>query len=135
MSCDDLYASRCDAESRPSNSAALTKEPAKEAAQAAFFHHLLVQAAAHRNGSWYDYAGMRIRVIQGAGEALNTVRERHSEPPASNQPDIVVCAGAMNIPIPGKIIASGAGASVIRPAAGGSARWLTLEDARGELGI
>src|ERR1019366_8546375 len=40
MASDDLYASRCDAESRPSNSAALTKEPAKEMAQAAFFHHL-----------------------------------------------------------------------------------------------
>jgi hypothetical protein len=135
MASDDLYASRCDAESRPSNSAALTKEPAKDTAQAAFFHHLLVQAAAIRIGSWYDYAGMCIRVIQGAGEALNTVRERHSEPPAAAQPDIVVCAGAVDIPLPGKILGSGTGASVVRPAPGGAARWLTLDDARGEFRI
>jgi hypothetical protein len=135
MSCDDLYASRCDAESRPSNSAALSKEPPKESAQAAFFHHLLLQAAASRNGSWYDYVGKQIRVIQGAGEALNTVKERHREPPAANQPDIIVCAGALDIPIPGRIIGSGAGSSIVRPAAGGTARWLTLENARGELGI
>ncbi len=135
MAADDLYASRCDAESRPSNSAALTKEPARDAAQAAFFHHLLAQAAATRVGSWYDYAGRHIRVIQGAGEALNTVRERHNEPPASAQPDIVVCAGAMDIPLPGRVLGSGTGASVVRPAPGGAARWLTLEDARGELGI
>ncbi len=135
MNSEDLYSSRCDAESRPSNSAALTKEPAKEGAQAAFFHHLLLQATANRNGSWYDYAGKKIRVVQGGGEALNTVRERHMEPPASAQPDIIVCAGAMDIPLPGKILGSGTGASVVRPAPGGAARWLTLEGARGELGI
>lgn len=135
MSCDDLYAARCDAEGRPSNSAALTKEPRHEAAYAAFFHHLLVQASANREGSWYEYGGMRIRVIQAAGEALNIVRERHTEPPASVQPDVVVCAGAVDIAIHGRIVGCGAGRSIVRPAGGGTARWLTLEQARGELGL
>ena len=82
-----------------------------------------------------DVVERGIRVVQGAGEAVSTVRERYKEPPAARQPDVVVCAGALDIPIPGHLIASGAGASVVRPGAGGAISWLTLEQARGELKI
>ncbi len=135
MSCEEFYNFRQDAEGTPYHRAAQLKTPQSGAAAAAFFHLLLIGAKATSNGSWQVYGRKLIRVIQGAGEAVNTVRERYKEPPAARQPDIVVCAGALDIPIPGHLIASGAGASVVRPSAGGSTSWLTLEQARGELNI
>lgn len=104
-------------------------------AQASFFHHLLVTAGATRSGSWYEYEGKRIRVVQGAGQALHVVRERYIEPPGSPQSDIVVCAGSLAPAVKGKLIASGTGASIVRPAGGGVAHWMTLEEARGELAL
>jgi len=74
-------------------------------------------------------------VVQGAGQGLNSVRERYKEPPALEQPDIVACAGALDLRVPGKLISSGTGSSVVRPGPGGGASWMTLEQARGELGI
>jgi len=135
MSCEDLYNSRRDAEGVPYNRAAAMKQPPPHAAAAAFFHLLLVQRSATRNGPWYEHGGKLIRVVQGAGQALNTVREHYSEPPALHQPDVVVCAGAIDLATPGNLIGSGVGASIVRPAAGGSARWITLEQARGEVGV
>jgi hypothetical protein len=119
----------------PYNRAARLKQPPAHAEEAAFFHHLLLQASATRNGPWYDHGGRRIRVVQGAGQSLNVVRQRYKEPPALPQPDLVVCAGAVDPRTPGRIIATGAGASIIRPAPGGTAHWITLEQARGELSI
>jgi hypothetical protein len=74
-------------------------------------------------------------VVHGAGQALHTVRERYTEPPGSPQPDIVVCAGSQVPAVKGKLISSGTGSSIVRPSGGGTARWMTLEQARGELGI
>lgn len=51
------------------------------------------------------------------------------------QSEIVVCAGAIELGVPAKLIAPGRGASTIRPTPGGSAWWLTLERARVELGL
>ena len=31
---------------------------------------------------------------------MNSVRQRYNEPPAAAQPDIVVCAGAMDLAVP-----------------------------------
>jgi hypothetical protein len=135
MSCEEFYSLRQDAEGIPYHRAAAQKAPSAGAAAAAFLHLLLIEAKAARRGSWYEHGGKLIRVIQGAGEAISTVRERYKEPPAARQPDVVVCAGALDIPIPGHLIASGAGASVVRPSAGGGIPWLTLEQARGELKI
>jgi hypothetical protein len=135
MSCEEFYSFRQDAEGIPYHRAAARKAPPAGAAAAAFVHLLLIEAKAARRGSWYEHGGKLIRVVQGAGEAISTVRERYKEPPAARQPDVVVCAGALDIPIPGHLIASGAGASVVRPSAGGGIPWLTVEQARGELKI
>jgi hypothetical protein len=135
MGCEDLYHCRRDAEGVPYYRAATRKEPQTEAAAAAFVHLLLIQACAVRHGPWYEFRGKRIRVVHGAGRTLNTVREKYKEPPAMNQPDVVVCAGAFDLAVPGRIIASGVGSSIVRPSAGGVARWITVEQARGELGI
>ena len=135
LSCDELYDGRRDAEGVPYNRAAQTKEPMAVSAQAAFVHHLLLQAGATHEGSWYLKEGRRIRVVHGAGQAMNTVRQRYNEPPAAAQPDIVVCAGAMDLAVPGNLMKPGEGQSVVRPLGGGSAQWLTLEQARGDLAI
>lgn len=133
--CEDLYNGRCDAEGLPYNRAAMMKQPPSQGGAAAFFHLLLAEGGAGRAGPHYTYKTKRIRVVQGAGEALNTVRQRYREAPALSEPDFVVCAGALDLATPGRVISSGIGASIVRPAPGGGAHWLTLEQARGEIGI
>lgn len=133
--CEELYDLRRDAEGTPYNRAARQKEPAVESARAAFAHLLLMQAHATREGCGYQHAGKKIRVVNGAGQALETVRERYNEPPSVPQPDIIICAGAAPLGVPGAVISAGSGASIVRPARGGSAAWLTLEQARVDLAI
>ena len=135
MTCEEFYRFRQDAEGTPYHRAAKQKIPPATAAAAALFNLLLIGANAARNGSWHEFGGRLIRVIHGAGEAINTVRERYREPPAMAQPDMVVCAGAFGLHVPGRVIASGVGNSVVRPKAGGNTLWLTLEEARGALHI
>jgi hypothetical protein len=135
MSCEELYDCRRDAEGIPYNRAAQSKQPSKEAAQASYFHHLLIQAKATPDGAWYKHGGKRVRVVQGAGQDLNSVRERYNEPPALDQPDVVVCAGALDLAVPGSLMSPGVGASIVRPSGGGPAHWMTLDQARGELSI
>jgi len=132
---EDLYACRCDAEGVPYSRAARTKEPPAQAAQAALCHHLLLQAGAVRDGAWYLHNAKRVRIVQGAGEALNSVRERYGEPPAILAPDVVVCAGSVDLSVPGRVLGSGIGASIVRPAGGGASQWVTFEQARNELKI
>ncbi|MCP1913345.1 hypothetical protein J2R96_005825 [Bradyrhizobium elkanii] len=132
---EELYDLRRDAEGMPYNRAAKQKIPAAEAAQAALAHVLLTQANATREGAWYRLNDKTIRVVQGGGQSLSTVRERYDEPTALASPDIVICAGAVDLNLPAKVIPAGAGASMVRPAKGGGSKWLTLEQARAELGI
>ena len=132
LSLEHLYDLRRDAEGTPYGRAAQGKAPPKHAASAAFFHSLLLQAGALRCNAWYEYRGRRIRIVHGAGEGINTVRERYNEPPAATPPDVIVCAGALDLPVPGHLIGSGAGASIARPSPGGSIPWLTLDQARAE---
>ena len=132
---DELYDLRRDAEGVPYNRAAKQKVPTPEAAQAALAHILLTQANATREGAWYRLNNKAIRIVQGGGQLLSTVRERYDEPTALASPDIVICAGALDLGLPATVIPAGVGASLVRPTKGGSARWLTLEQARAEFGI
>ena len=133
--CDDIYNFRRDAEGVPYNRAAQTKAPGREAEQAALAHLLLVAANAIRRGPWYEHGGSTIRVVQGGGQGLSSVRQKYTEPPLVPVPDVIICAGATDTSVPGNVISSGQGASIVRPAPGGGARWLTLEQARVELAL
>jgi hypothetical protein len=133
--CDELYDLRRDAEGIPYDRAAKRKDPPQEGAAAAYAHVLLKEAGATREGAMYVYGGQKVRIVQGAGQAVETVRQGYNEPPALASPDIVICAGAQAVGIPGAVIASGSGASIVRPARGGGADWLTLDDALVRLGI
>jgi hypothetical protein len=133
--CDELYDLRRDAEGVPYDHAAERKEPPPEGAAAAYIHVLLAKAGATREGAIYVHGGQKVRVVQGAGQALESVRQKYNEPPALASPEIVVCAGAHAAGTPGAVIASGKGASIVRPARGGAAEWLTMDEARARLHI
>jgi hypothetical protein len=130
---DELYDLRRDAEGTPYNRAAERKQPPQEAGPAAHGHVLLTRAGAARSGSIYTYNGVTIRIVHGAGQTVESVRERYKEPPSIPAPDIIICAGAQAVGTPATVIATGVGASVVRPAPGGASRWLTLEEAQAEL--
>ena len=130
---EDLYNLRRDAEGVPYDRAARKKEPSPDAAQAASVHLRLLNANATYKGPWYEHDGQVVRVVQGAGQGLSVLREQYAEGPAVEQPDVVICAGAVDLGVPGRLVESGRGHSVVRPAPGGEARWLTLEQAHQEL--
>jgi hypothetical protein len=134
-SCDELYSLRLDAEGTPYGKAAERIAPAPESASAAYAHFLLSYAGATRSGSFYQHQRNTIRVVHGGGQNLETVRERYNEPPSVDPADIVVCAGAERLGMPATIISAGQGASIVRPSRGSGSLWLTLPEARLELGI
>lgn len=132
---EDLYNLRRDAEGIPYNKAATWKTPGQPAAQAAYMHMILLNAGATKQGAWLQFGGQSIRIVNGAGWLLGKMKEEYKEPTPIEQPDIVICADAKDYGVPGKIIASGRGASMIRPSPGGGTRWLTFEQARSELNV
>ena len=133
---DELYDLRRDAEGIPYDRAAKRKEPSAESAANAYAHVLLTEAGAVREGAMYRKNGQKIRIVQGAGQSIETVREKYNEPQALASSDIVICAGSQSVGTPAVIVSSGKGASVVRPARGGATTdWLTLDDARTRLGI
>jgi hypothetical protein len=132
---EDLYNLRRDAEGVPYTRAAALKAPAVNAGQTAFVHATLLNAGATMNGAWLQLGDRSIRVVNGAGQGLADVQARYKEPTTLPQSEMVVCVGALDFGVPGRLIAPGRGASTIRPTPGGGARWLTVEQAQMELGL
>lgn len=130
-----LYNMRQDAEGAPYHRIATSPEPLQTAAQVAYAHLLLARAGAVRHDAWYVSGGRTVRIVNGVGQLLSTVQERYVEPPAVLQSDVVVCAGSVDLGVPSRLIAAGRGASTVRPAAGGGARWMTLDAAEVEFGL
>ena len=135
LSSDELYDLRRDGEGVPYDRAARTKTPPPEAGPAAHLRALLAQAGATPQGTWYVYNGQRIHIVHGSGQVLGSVSQKYKEPPSVPEADIIVAAGAISAMVPGALISSGSGKSLVRPAPGGSSRWLTSEEARKELGV
>jgi hypothetical protein len=128
----ELYALRQDVDGVPYNRAARTKSPPGAAQQAALAHLLLLHANAARQGAWYFYSGKKIRVVQAGGKALSTLKAEYKEPSLFEQPDVVLCAGAFDLGLPARIMDNRGGSTVVRATAGGTARWMTLDDAIAE---
>ncbi|RUX25827.1 SIR2 family protein [Mesorhizobium sp. M7A.F.Ca.US.011.01.1.1] len=135
LAMDDLYRLRQDVEGKPYLRAATGKRPPSDAAAAAYFHIDLMGAGATQTGAWLNFSGRSIRVVNGAGRGLNDVRETNVEPSTFPQADIVVCAGSLDLGVPAKLIATGKAASIVSPAPGGGAKWLTHEQAKTEFGL
>ncbi len=135
LTCDALYDLRRDVEGIPYTRASIQKAPPADAAEAALAHIELGNDGAVQAGAWLTHGGRTVRIVNGAGRGLSDVKEAHKEPPNLAQPDIVLCAGAIDLGVPARLIATGKGASIVSPAPGGGAKWLTRADARTELGL
>ncbi len=132
---DAIYDARRDAEGEAPDHAARKVAPTSDSAQAAFAHLLVRQAGGVRDGSWYSLNNRTVRVVNGAGRALAEVKDRFGRPPAVKTPDVVVCAGAMELGVPANVVRSAAGQSIMGPSSGQGSTWMTLADARVELAI
>jgi hypothetical protein len=71
--------------------------------------------------------------VNGAGSVLSQISTRFVEAPTVAATDIVVAAGANDLPLPGSVVRPGLAGSFMRPAAMG--QWYDLDGARAELGI
>lgn len=127
-----LYRWRQDAEGVPDGKPATRMRP-ENTAICGFFHLLLRRSGARQVPEGYELNERTIRVINGAGESLSSLRNRFIEAPVKKQGDIVVAAGATDLGLPGDLIDRGREGNIIRPRAGG--RWMDLVSAREELGI
>jgi hypothetical protein len=130
---DALYDLRRDAEGVPYSKAAILRTPPTHSAQASSMRLLLLDGGATELNSWLRYNGTTVRIVNGAGQSLESVQSRYIEPASVPKADLVVCAGAMRTGVPATIIPKGRGLSVVRPSAAAGSRWVTLEESRAEL--
>jgi hypothetical protein len=133
LSAAELYDVRRDSEGVPLTRVAVTREPPMSATAAAYAHLLLRNAGAVAIGSWWSFGGKTLRVVNGGGRSLPEIREDFEEPGAMPAADVVICAGAFELGLPGHILRRGVPGGIVRPAP--YAEWLTLEEARARLGF
>lgn len=131
LASEDLYAWRRDAEGVPVTAPATKRSPSG-AEVLGFIHLLLRRAGAVPTAYGYDLGGRKIRVINGAGSFLSTVKDRFKEPPFG-EADFVICAGAEDFGLPGHVVRPGSPGSIVRP--GATATWLDAPSARREFHI
>ena len=128
-----LYGWRRDAEGVPCGKPATKKQP-ENIELLGFFHLLLRQAGATAHEAGYDVNGRTIRVINGRGASLSTLRSEFSdEPPAVVRADMIVAVTATDLGSPDNIVRSGRAGDIIRPEP--VAAWFDMNGARRELGI
>lgn len=132
---ESLFDLRRDAEGLPYTRAAMTKTPPPHSEQASYLRLALLQNGANEDGSWLRHRGTSIRVVNGGGKFLETVRSSYVEPPTMPKADIIVSAGSARSSVPASIIAKGRGLSIVRPLPGTTSRWLTLDEAMDEFRI
>jgi len=129
---ETLYDWRRDAEGVPRTRPATLRQPANSEALG-FFHLTLRRAGAVPQPGGYELSGQTIRVVNGAGAVLSSLRSKFIEPPSTRAPNIVVAVGATDLGVPANVVRSGKANDLIRPDAGG--KWLDLSGAMVELGI
>lgn len=133
LALEALYDLRRDAEGQPHSRAARLKVPNESSTQAAFAHAVYLNKGALQDGSLLRWNGKTYRIVNGGGRALADMREQFKESPSTVLPDVIVCAGAFEYGVPARVIASGFGASVVRPAGGSGSIWYTFDQALTEL--
>ena len=131
---EDLYDLRRDAEGKPYTRAATCKVPPANSVQAAIVRTRLIDGGAARERSWLNRNGTTVRVVNGGGQLLESVRDSFREPPSFPQPDITICAGAEVIAAPPVIIQQGESQNFMRPLGGAGTTWVTTLQAE-EIGI
>ena len=96
--------------------------------QLGFFHLLLRSSGAVSREYGYEYQERRIRVVNGAGTIMSTLRGAFLEAPATQRADITVAVGAMDLGVPENVVREGRPGSIVRPAAAG--QWMDFQSAR-----
>jgi NAD-dependent SIR2 family protein deacetylase len=132
---DDLYDIRRDWDGVPRNAVARRRgaQPNDQILGKVFYE--LIAAGAVFDGSLLHVAGKRVRLVQGAGRMLYTVKDAlAADITPGNEPDVTVCAGAVDDGgAPTDILRPVRRPSVIRPGANGE--WCTHAQYRTLLGI
>jgi hypothetical protein len=129
---ETLYDWRRDAEGVPRTQPAILRQPSNPEVLG-FFHLMLRRAGATVKIGGYELNGRAIRVINGAGTVLSSIRSKFIEPPSASPPDVVVAVGATDLGVPANVVRSGRADDVVRPDAVGE--WFDLSAALTELGI
>lgn len=129
---EELYAWRRDAEGVPSSCPALKQRP-DNCEVLGYFHLLLRQAGAQPTVGGYQLAGETIRLVNGSGAVLSTLRARFVEAPISTTADLVVAVGAEDLGLPSNTVRQGRQGDIVRPEAVGD--WLSMSSARTRLNI
>jgi hypothetical protein len=127
-----LYGWRRDAEGVPSGKPATKKQP-ENSELLGFFHLLLRRAGATAYETGYEVNGRTIRVINGRGASLSTLRSEFVEPPAVVTADMMVAVTATDLGSRDNVVRSGRAGDFIRPEP--VAEWYDMEGARKVLGI
>jgi len=132
----DFYAMRRDYVGIPDTQIVREKHPSNSSAQIGAIHLRLLAKGATLDEPRFVLGVDRLRVVQGAGQALSLVQKLFAGETPPSQPDqFVICAGAADDGgVPAHLVRGGSPPSVVR-ASGGGARWLTSEMAIAQLGI
>lgn len=127
LASEEMYALRRDAEGVPASKPAQLRQ-LNCAEQLGLFHLLLRCAGASLSADGYALGERSVRVINGSGSLLSSVKDRFKdEPPVFNKADIVVCVGALNFPLPQNVVRAGRPGDIVRPLS--NAEWLDFETA------
>ena len=124
---ENLYGWRRDAEGVSACKPATRIQPG-ETETLGFFHLLLRRAGAVQVPSGYQLNGRTVRVINGAGKFLTSLRSEFAEPPAAVIADVVVAVGATDLLVPANVVREGRVGDTVRPRAAGT--WLVEDDAK-----
>lgn len=113
---------------------ALHREPEITAERLALTHLELLNAGAQFEDGTYKIKGYAVRIVNGAGQLLSSVRERFPEAPIpALEADIVVCVGATNAGIPKDVVRIEQASTIVR--SGATAEWCEWERAQDVLGL
>lgn len=106
MSGEELYQWRRDAEGITANEAARKKEP-DENEILGFFHLLLRHNGAEIKENGYLLEDKMIKVVNGSGHHLSTMRDKFIEPPSCADIDFILCVGSVESGLPNNFIPRG----------------------------
>jgi len=125
----NAVALRRDACGNPVGTPLRSKRPDERMELLALAHHEIRAKGGTVIDDHYSLGGETVRIVNGAGRMLNTVRRSYAnEPPAPFAADHVVCAGAIDDGgAPAHLIRSGSAPTIVR--AGSTGSWVTrVED-------
>lgn len=128
-----LYELRKDLEGSSPSEFSKSSSRIDNASIAALMHMLLREKGAVLDRSGYNLGAASIRVVNGAGKALESMREKFDEAPLAIDRNTVVAAGATRLNLPASVVPGATSGSLVRPSH--PSRWLDYQEAEAEFGL